>query len=59
MKNLEIGKADELLAEGRSKAKREQIHFMEALQIVVAKRLNKATEEMSGNKQKNGNGHVG
>lgn len=51
---IEIGQADTLLAEGRTKAKREQISFMDALKIVIRKRINDAitmkSESNSGEK---------
>jgi hypothetical protein len=57
---FEIGKADDLLSEGRLRAQREQIPFMQALKIVVTKRLIEAKGAMPESKHtKDGEGHVG
>jgi len=57
---LEIGKADDLLSEGRLKAKREQIPFMQALKFVVTKRLIESRGAKSESKPTNdGEGHAG
>jgi hypothetical protein len=44
---IELGSADILLAEGRLRAKRDQIPFMEALKKVVAEKLR---EKLQGGK---------
>lgn len=50
---IELGSTETLLAEGRLKAKREQIPFMEALKIVIRERLKETLSTKSENKVEN------
>lgn len=52
---IELGNADLLLTEGRQRAKRDNIPFMEALKMVIAEKLNERlnTREKRGNRGTN------